>query len=71
MSRRVTFERILRDDDDDAGQTIRDWKIEASDGHVTIKDRHDAGFIMLRPEDVDVFMKDLHDAQVCAREKAE
>lgn len=67
MSVRVTFERILRDDDDASGQTIRQWKMEAEGGHITIRDREDhIPFIMLRPADIDLFVADLEKARAAA-----
>lgn len=61
MAARITLERILRDDDDASGQTIREWKIEAEAGAgITIRMNHGDGFILLRPDDVDWFIKDLH-----------
>lgn len=66
MSARITLERILRDDDDDSGQTIRDWKIESERGNVTIRMKHGNGFVMMRPDDVDVFIEDLKRAKDAA-----
>ncbi len=64
---RVTVERILRDDDDHTGKDIRDWKIEAERGHVTIRLRHGDGFLLLRPDDVSIFINDLRRAETTAR----
>lgn len=66
MAARVTIERILRDDDDMQGQSIRDWKIEAERGHVVIRLKHGDGFIMLRPDDIDIFTDDLARAKSAA-----
>lgn len=66
MAARVTIERILRDDDDQTGQNVRDWKIEAERGHIVIRLKHGDGFIMLRPVDIEVFMDDLARAKAAA-----
>lgn len=69
MSARITIERILRDDDDHSGQTIRQWRIEAEGGHITVRDREDhLPFLMLRPADVDILILDLRKAQAAAVE---
>jgi hypothetical protein len=60
MTARITIERILRDDDDANGQSIRKWKIEAEAGHVTIKLDHGDGFILLHAKDIDQFVIDLN-----------
>lgn len=64
MAARITVERILRDDDDDAGQSIREWKIEAEAGFITIRPPH--GFLILRPADVEAFAADLGRAKEAA-----
>lgn len=69
MASRVTIETILRDGDDHTGANIRDWKMEAECGHVTIRMRHGDGFIILRPDDIDAFVKDLRLAEGLARPK--
>ena len=66
MAARVTIERVSRDDDDASGQTIRDWKIEAESGHVTIRLKHGDGFILLRLADIQVFVADLERAMNAA-----
>jgi hypothetical protein len=66
MAARMTLERILRDDNDDSGQTIRDWKIEADPGHITIRLKHGDGFILLRLADIQVFVADLERARNAA-----
>lgn len=64
MAVRHTIERILRDDDDDSGQTIREWKIEAEPGvGVMVKMNHGNGFILLRADDVGLFVNDLMSAK--------
>ncbi len=66
MAARVTIERVRRDDDDHTGANLRDWKIEAERGHVTIRLKHGDGFIMLRPDDIDIFTDDLARAKAAA-----
>lgn len=66
MPARLTIERILRDDDDDSGQSIRDWKIECDAGHVTIRLQHGDGFLLLRADDVEIFTADLQRARDAA-----
>lgn len=66
MAARITMERILRDDDDMSGQSIRKWVIESEGGHVTVRVNHGEGFLLLRPEDIDVFVADLERAQDAA-----
>jgi hypothetical protein len=63
MPARITIERVLRDDDDSSGQSIRDWKIESEPGIVTIKLKHGTGFLILRSSDVDAFTADLKRAK--------
>jgi len=70
MVARITLERVLRDDDDDSGQTVRDWKIESEAGHITIRMKHGDGFILLRAGDVDKFVIDLNRAKDSAVELA-
>lgn len=66
MIARITVERILRDDDDASGQSIRDWKIESDAGFITIRLKHGDGFVMLRTDDVNRFMQDLHQSRMAA-----
>lgn len=66
MAARITIERVLRDDDDASGQSIRDWKIEADSGLITIRMKFGDGFIMLRPADVEIFTADLQRAKAAA-----
>jgi len=63
MVARITIERLLRDDDDNTGQSVRDWKIEVNAGHVTIRLKFGDGFILLREEDIDGFIADLRRAK--------
>lgn len=68
MAVRATIERVLRDDDDASGQTIRDWKIEAEPGAgIMIRMKHGTGFILLRAGDVDLFVADLKRAEAFAQ----
>lgn len=66
MSAKITIERILRDEDDASGQSIREWRIESEPGFVTIKLKHGDGFLMLRFEDIDTFVFDVHRAKEAA-----
>jgi len=63
VAKRTTIERVLRDDGDNAGQSIRDWKIEAENNHVTLRSGHDLEFIMLRKADIDLLIADLQQAR--------
>lgn len=67
MSARITIERVLRDDNDASGQTIREWRIESEPGHIIIRMKHGDGFIMLRVDDVDLFAADLQRAKESAQ----
>ncbi len=67
MASRVTIETILRDDEDHTGANIRDWKMEVECGHITIRMKHGDGFIMLCPDDIEKFVKDLRLAESLAR----
>lgn len=69
MAVRKTIERILRDDGDDAGQSIREWKIEAESGHITVRLKFGDGFLMLRADDIGLFVNDLHSAEEMARKE--
>lgn len=66
MTARITIERLLRDDDDASGQTVRDWKIESEAGRITIRMKHGDGFILLRADDTDLFVTDLERARAAA-----
>lgn len=66
MAARITIERILRDDNDDSGQTIREWKIDSEAGHVTIWMKHGSGFLLLRTADIEIFSADLQRAKDAA-----
>lgn len=70
MARRLTIERILRDDDDMNGQTIRDWKIESEAGRIVLRLKHGDGFISMRADDIELFVEDLRRAGLDAREMA-
>lgn len=69
MSARVTIDRVLRDGDDASGQSVRQWKIEAESGHVTIR-TGSAGFLLIRTDDVNLFVQDLNQAVEAAAELA-
>lgn len=62
MAVRKTIERILRDDNDQSGQSIREWKIEVEGSHVTVRPRENLGFLLLRAEDVNLLCGDLMEA---------
>lgn len=66
MAARITIERLLRDDDDDVGQSIRDWKIESERHGVAVRMKHGTGFLIMRPDDVDLFIADLQHAKEAA-----
>lgn len=66
MAARVTIERLLRDDDDASGPSIRDWKIEVEPSHIMIRMNHSDGFILLRPADVEILIVDLRRAKETA-----
>lgn len=68
MAARITIERILRDNDDDSGQTIRQWRLESEAGNVVLKMNHGDGFIMVRPDDIDCLCGDLQRAKSAAIE---
>lgn len=59
MAYRRTIERILRDDDDLTGQTVRGWMLVEEDGDITIsRDEHAAGF-RIPAGDVEAFIADI------------
>lgn len=61
MPTKVTVERVLRDEDDDSGQTVRSWRIEAEKDHMTIRAGGGSatGFILIRASDVEALVEDL------------
>lgn len=70
MSARMTIERILRDDGDASGQTVRQWRIEIEASHVKIRLNEDVGaFLMLRVDDIAEFRRDLNRAEHLAKEE--
>lgn len=71
MPARITIERILRDEDDASGQTVREWTIECDPGHIMIKMKHGTGFLHLRPSDVEQLIDDLRRAEVSSTSLAE
>lgn len=61
MAAKITVERILRDDGDASGQTVREWKLELEGDALTIsgsRHRPDA-WIIIRLSDADDFMADI------------
>lgn len=62
MTARITIERILRDDDDATGQSVRQWRIEAEAACVTVR-AETAGFLMVRAGDIDLLIEDLNRAK--------
>jgi hypothetical protein len=61
VASKITVERILRDDDDASGQTIREWKLELEGDTLTIngsRHRPDA-WLIIRLSDADEFMADI------------
>lgn len=67
MAARITIERLLRDDDDASGQTIRNWQIEAEPGFVKVCLKHGDGFLLMRADDVDLFVADMERAEAASR----
>lgn len=62
MAKRTTIERILRDDDDDSGQTVRAWQIQREGNFITLRDsEHSKDFIALRSEDCEILAADLRE----------
>lgn len=61
MAVKLTVERILRDDDDTSGQSVREWKLELEDDTLTISgSRHrPASWLIIRLSDADEFMADI------------
>lgn len=70
MTARITIERILRDDDDASGQTIRQWSIEVEPHRILIRSRDELSFLMLRADDINQFRNDLNCAQHLAKDMA-
>jgi len=67
---RITIERILRDDDDASGQTIRQWTIQVERHGITIRSRDELAFLMMRTDDIAQFRNDLNRAESLARKLA-
>ncbi|MBO6755494.1 MAG: hypothetical protein JJ902_04155 [Roseibium sp.] len=59
MSKRITLERVLRDDDDDVGQSTREWTLSIDGSHITIRGREDAPVLMIREGDIEQLHEDL------------
>lgn len=67
MAVRKTIERILRDADDEVGQSIREWKIEVEGNHIVLRPRENMGFLSLRGEDIEILAADLIEARDMSR----
>jgi hypothetical protein len=59
VSVRLTIERRLRDGDDATAQTFREWRLQASDGFVTIAKNEHSDWLQVRVEDVPLLIADL------------
>lgn len=59
MSRRITLERVLRDDNDANGQTVRTWIMQRDDDLIMIRAREGSDFILIRKADAQQFHEDL------------
>lgn len=59
MAKRITLERVLRDDNDDTGQSSREWTLSIEDGHISIKGHTKEMVLMIRDSDVDQLHDDL------------
>lgn len=60
MAKRLTLERLLRDDDDASGQTIRQWHVERDGELLTIRTRADQpGFLLIRASDAALLCADI------------
>lgn len=66
MPARMTIERLLRDNDDASGQTIRKWNVEINPNSIMVRMNHGDGFILMSAADVDQFVADLQWAKVLA-----
>jgi hypothetical protein len=66
MAWRKTIERILRDSNDQSGQSIREWKIEAEKDLIKVCLNHGDGFILIRPSDAELFVADVCSARDAA-----
>jgi hypothetical protein len=67
MSARITIDRILRDDNDASGQSIRSWTLQCEPGYVMIRPQHEGNSLLLRVSDVEVFAENLKRAQEAAK----
>lgn len=61
MSARVTIERVLRDDDDASGQTVRSWRLQMDGGHVQIARNEHSDWNMVRVDDLTLLIGDLEE----------
>lgn len=61
MAVKLTVERVLRDEDDASGQSVREWKLELEGDTLTISgSRHrPESWIIIRLSDADEFMTDI------------
>jgi hypothetical protein len=59
VSLRLTIERRLRDEGDATAQTFREWRLQASDGFVTIAKNEHSDWLQIRAEDVPLLIADL------------
>jgi len=59
MASRRHIERILRDEDDISGDTIRQWHISRENNFITLRKSEGEMFLHLRSEDVPILIEDL------------
>ncbi len=61
MAKRVTIERVLRDDDDASGQSVRGWKLSLDGKFITIRParRDVSDFLLIQTDDVETLCRDL------------
>lgn len=59
MTRRTTIERILRDEDDASGQTVRAWRLRRDGSFIQIGRDEDSDWFCIRPEDAAQLAADL------------
>ncbi len=63
MSTRVTLERLLRDEDDAAAQTVRGWTLQIADGGISIGGREPGSAkFMIRVAEIGELIGDLNAA---------
>lgn len=66
MPARITIERVLRDADDNTGQSIREWRVESEVDVITVRTSAGGSFLIIRPDDVYQFVADLQRAKANA-----